>query len=52
MTGHFKTLKTLILVVFVALMFLTWYCTNKADVNNTSIVSKQAQMQIKDVNNK
>ena len=50
--GHFKTLNMLILVVFMALMFLTWFRPCKTNVNCALVPSKQSQMQIKDVNNK
>lgn len=50
--GHFKTLNTLILVVFIALMLITWFRPCKTNVNSALVLSKQSQMQIKDVNNK
>ena len=51
-TGHFKTLNALIIVMSVALMFLTWFHPSKSEVNDASMASKQVQIQIEDINNK
>ena len=49
-SGHFKTLNVLIMVVFLALMFLTWFSSCKTAFNTPTGPSEPNQVQIPDVN--
>lgn len=52
MSGHFKTLNVLVLVVFLALMFLIWFSSCKTVFNSTAGPLEPNQLQVSDVNNK